>query len=128
MFLDQGELSDQGVDNERQGTLASNTAEEASSSGKKPSKNQKLLLVVLLVLVVLALGYVLFGMVKTGSPTSTKSSVLPGPTIAKVTTTTQPINTFKVTKNPFVPVGSPGVVISNPPSASQTTSTTTAGG
>ena len=128
MFLDQGELRDQVVDNELQGTLPSNAAEEASSSGKKPSKNQELLLVVLLVLVVLVLGYVLFGMVKTGSPSSTKSSVLPGPTIAKVTTTTQPVNTFKVTKNPFVPVGSPGIVISNPPSASQTATTTTAGG
>lgn len=129
MFLDQGELDDQKVTNELPEPLAPPVAPEAAPSGKSLRKNQKLLLVVLLVIVLLGLGYVLLGLNKTAAPKVSQVPVSAVPTVPKSTSTTLPQNlSYKVTKNPFVPVGSPGVNISNTPApSSPTTSVTQAG-
>jgi uncharacterized protein HemX len=128
VFLDQGELDSPSVTSEMPGSLPPAGPVEMLPSGKKVGKNQKLLLVVLLVVVVLGVGYVLFGMSKGNSTKLNQVTTSPAPAVSQVTTTTSPqSNSYKVAKNPFVPVGSPGVNIANVPSPSSPTTTAAAG-
>ena len=129
MFLDQGELdSQQLVDNISQETetLAGDKV-EAGPAGKEPGKKRKLILVALLVVIVVGLGYffLFFGKGATGVSVPPLSNS--GPSSSQVTTTTtQAVIEYKATKNPFAPVGSPGVNVGSssfptPPAASATT-------
>ncbi len=130
MFLDQNELDDQqGESGALSGSLGAEKLEgDEPSSRSKNTKREKTLLLVLLVVVVLVLGYVLFGLgLSKGS--AARSDQVPtssGPSVSKVTTsTTQVANTYNVTKNPFAPVGSPGVNVNSSPAQAPTAVTTT---
>ena len=133
MFLDQGELDGpQIVENIPQGSDTLSGAEvEGDKAGKKFGKRGIVILVVLLVVIVSGLGYFLLIFGKGSSNASVPALTTPGPSSAQVsTTTTQAAFAYNATKNPFVPVGSPGVNVgssSSSTSASTTTTTSAAG-
>ncbi len=129
MFLDQGELdSQQLVDNISQETetLAGDKV-KAGPAGKEPGKKGKLILVALLVVIVVGLGYFFLFFGKGATGVSVPPLPNSGPSSSQVTTTTtQAVIEYKATKNPFAPVGSPGVNVGSsssptPPAASPTT-------
>ncbi len=135
MFLDQGELDGQQLaENVSTGSEALPLANiEPDSAGKKSGKRGRIVLVTLLVIIVVGLGYffLFFDKGVTGVSIPPVSNL--GPSSTQVTTTTtQVLFEYNATKNPFVPVGSPGVNVGSsstpaPPVTSSTTTTTAAG-